>query len=53
MCKTSSGVCFTTAYTGEKLKKSNKKQADMVLPVSLEVGLGYNCPMLNVYDVVP
>ena len=25
----------------------------MVLPVSLKVGLGTNCPMLNVYDVVP
>ena len=25
----------------------------MVLPVSMKVGLGYNCPMLNVYDVAP
>ena len=41
-------------YTGEKkIKKPNKKQADMVLPVSPKVGLGNNCPLLNVYDVVP
>ena len=45
-------VCFTTAYTGEKSKKPKKKQANIVLPVSAKVGLGKNCPMLNVYDVV-
>ena len=34
-------------------EKKIKKQAGMVLPVSPKVGLGYNCPMLNVYDVIP
>ena len=34
-------------------KKTNKKQTEMVLPVSPKVGLGSNCAMLNVYDVVP
>ena len=52
--KDSTGVCFTTAYTGEKkLKKANKKQADMVLPVSPKVSPGNNCPILNICDVVP
>ena len=46
----SAGVCFKTAYTGEK---KNKKQADMALSVSPKVGLDNNCPMLNVNDVVP
>ena len=41
--KDSTAVCFTTAFTEEKkLKNQIKKQADM------EVGLGSNCPMLNV-----
>ena len=31
-----------------KLKKTNKKQTDLVLPLSPKVGLGNNCPMLNV-----
>ena len=36
------------------MKKPNKQQVDMALPVSPnKVGLGNNCPMLNVYDVVP
>ena len=43
----STDVCFTTAFTREKIKK----QADMVLPVSPKVGLRNNYPML--YDVVP
>ena len=48
------GVFFTTAYTGEKInKKPNKKQTDLTLPVSPKVGLGNNCPVLDVYDVVP
>ena len=34
------------AYTGEKMKKQNNKQANMVLPVSLKVGVGNNCAML-------
>ena len=49
----STGFCFPAAYTGEKNKKPNKKQADMVLQVSPKVSLGNKCPMLNVYDVVP
>ena len=40
-------------YQSKKLKKPNKKQTDMVLPVSSKVGLGNNCPMLNVHNVVP
>ena len=48
----STGVCFTTAYIGEKkIKNQNKKQVDMVLPVSPTVGLGNNCPLLNIYNV--
>ena len=39
MCLFHNGI-----YTGEK----NRKQVDMVLPGSLKVGLGNNCPMLNV-----
>ena len=34
-------------------RRKHKKQADMVLPVSAKVSLSNNCPMLNVYDVVP
>ena len=34
------------AYTGEKMKKQNNKQANMVLPVSPKVGVGNNCLML-------
>ena len=37
----------------KKLKKTNKKQADMVQPVFLKVGLGNNCLMPNVNDIVP
>ena len=49
----SAGVCFTTAYTlQQKIIKPVKNQADMVLLVSLKLGLDKNCPMLNVYDVV-
>ena len=52
--KTSAGIRFTTAYTGEKkLKTQIKKQANMILPVSSKAGFGTNCPMLIVYDVVP
>ena len=46
-------ICFTVAYTEEKTKKLNKKQANMVLPVSPKVGVGYNFPMIKAYDVVP
>ena len=45
----STGICFTTAYVP---KKKIKKQTDMVLPVSPKVGLGNNCPLLHIYDVV-
>ena len=53
--KDSLDVCFTTAYMAKKKLKQekNKKQADMVLPVSPKAVLGNNCPLLNVYDVVP
>ena len=34
------------AYTGEKMKKQNHKQANMVLPVPPKVGVGNNCLML-------
>ena len=51
-------------YGRKKIKKPYKKIADMVLPVSPKVDIGYqclivfvlpmhNCPMLNVNDVVP
>ena len=43
MQKTSIGVCFTMAYTGEKIKN---KKANMVLPVSPKVAVGDNCIML-------
>ena len=48
MQKTSIGVCFTMAYTGEKIKKQNNKKANMVLPVSPKVGVCDNCLMLLV-----
>ena len=34
------------AYTGEKMKKTNNKQANMVLLVSPKVGVGNNCLIL-------
>ena len=40
------GVCFTMAYTGEKMKKQNNKQANMILSVSPKVGVGNNCLIL-------
>ena len=49
----STSACFTTAYTGKKIRNQIKKQADMLLPVSPKMGLGNICSMLNVYDVVP
>ena len=33
-------------------KTMKKKQADKVLLLSPKMGLGNDCPMLNVYDVV-
>ena len=39
-------------YWQKKIKQSNKKQTDMALPISPKVNLGYNFPMVNVYDVV-
>ena len=30
-----------------------KKQADMAIPLSTEMGLGTNCLMLNVSDIAP
>ena len=47
--KTSIGVCFTMAYAGEKMKKQNNKQANMVLPVSPKVGVGNSCLMLLMF----
>ena len=32
------------------MKNPNKKQADMLLPVSPKVGLGNNCSVFNDYD---
>ena len=37
----------------KKNQNAKQKQVDMVLPLSLKVGLDNNCSMLNVYDVVP
>ena len=51
--KTSSDICFTAAYAGEEKKRTNKKQADMVLLISSKVGLSNQCPTSKVYDVVP
>ena len=34
-------------------QKIKKEQADMVLLLSLKVGLGENCPMLNICYIVP
>ena len=48
--KTSTGLCFTMAYTGEK---NEKKQVDIVLLVFLKVDLAKNCLMLNLYDAIP
>ena len=36
-----------------KKKILNQKQAKVVQPVSLKMGLGNCCPMPNNYDVVP
>ena len=37
----STSFCFTATYAGEKtIKKQIEKQEDMILPVSLKVGLG-------------
>ena len=52
--KTSKGVCFTMACTGEK--KTPKTREDMVLQVSQKVGMGrrqHNDCLCrsNVYDV--
>ena len=52
--KTNTNVCFASAYIGEKNEINQiKKQADMLLPLSPQVVLGNNYPILNVYDVVP
>ena len=49
----STSVCFTTAYIpGKKIKNQIKSQLDLMFSVSSKVGLGNNCAMLNVYDVV-
>ena len=42
----------TYIYSTYNNTKLNKKQTDMVLLISPKVGLGNNCFMLNVYDVV-
>ena len=51
--KDSTGISFTTAYSGEKIKSQIKRQANRELPVSPKVGLGNNCLMPNAYDAVP
>ena len=43
---------FYNGIYRRKKNKPNRKQADMVLPVSPKVGLGNNYSTLNVYDVV-
>ena len=37
----------------KNVEKTNKKYADVVLPVSLKVSQSISCPMFNVSNVVP
>ena len=47
MWKTSTGICFTTAYAGEKIDVNQLLTSGHGMPVSSKVGLGNNyssCP---------
>ena len=47
--KTKKGAHFTTEYINE----NKKTQVDKLLLVSPKVGLGRNCLILNIYNVIP